>query len=152
MITGVDLVEHQLRVAANERLSLSQDAIRWEGHAIEARINAEDPERDFEPGPGTVERFRFPDDRGPGVVRVDTHLTAPAEVPPFYDSLVAKVIAAGSQRGEAIETLRRCLASSEVDGVPTTIGAHLKILESEPFRSGRYDTGLVGELDLAKKG
>jgi acetyl-CoA carboxylase biotin carboxylase subunit len=152
MITGVDLVEHQLRVAANERLSLRQEEIRWEGHAIEARINAEDPEQDFEPGPGTVERFDFPADLGPGSVRVDTHLVAPAEVPPFYDSLVAKVIAAGASRDEAIETLRRCLASSEVQGVPTTIGAHLKILDSEPFRSGTYDTGLVGELDLSRKG
>lgn len=151
MITGTDLVEHQLRVAANERLGLRQDGIRWSGHAIEARINAEDPRRDFEPAPGRVERFHFPEELGPGRIRVDTHLAPGADVPPFYDSLVAKVIAAGSSRQEAIETLRNCLAASEVDGVPTTMGAHLRILDSEPFRSGSYDTGLVGELDLNEK-
>jgi acetyl-CoA carboxylase biotin carboxylase subunit len=151
MITGVDLVEHQLRVAANERLALRQEEIRWDGHAIEARINAEDPSRDFEPAPGRIERFDFPEDQGPGRIRVDTHLAAPSEVPPFYDSLVAKVIAAGSSRDEAIETLRRCLAASDVQGVPTTIGAHLRILDTAPFRSGSYDTGLVGELDLNEK-
>jgi len=148
-ITGIDLVEHQLRIAAGEHLSLVQDEITWSGHAIEARINAEDPAEDFRPGPGTITRFDFPADLGPGTIRVDTHVLAtPAEVPPFYDSLVAKVIARGGDRDAAIETLERCLAAARVEGVPTTIPAHLRILAHPDFRAGNYDTGLVAGLDL----
>ncbi len=148
-ITGIDLVEHQLRIAAGEHLSLRQEEISWSGHAVEARINAEDPARDFQPGPGTITRFDFPADRGPGTVRVDTHvLSVPAEVPPFYDSLVAKVIARGEDREAAIDTLRNCLAAARVEGVPTTIPAHLRILDHPDFRAGTYDTGLVAGLDL----
>ncbi|MCU0225559.1 MAG: acetyl-CoA carboxylase biotin carboxylase subunit [Acidobacteria bacterium] len=143
MITGIDIVEHQLRIAANEPLALTQDQIRFHGHAIEARINAEDPAKGFQPNPGPIERFVVPLDRGPGIVRVDTHLAPPDHVPPFYDSLVAKVIAHGETREAARQTLRRALAATEVQGVPTTIPAHLAILDDPRFVSGVYDTSLL---------
>jgi acetyl-CoA carboxylase biotin carboxylase subunit len=148
-ITSVDLVEHQLRIAAGERLGLAQDELRFDGHAIEARINAEDVERDFQPAPGAIETFAFPLDRGPGRVRVDTHVVAPCNVPPFYDSLVAKVIGWGADRDAAIATLRASLAGADVEGVPTTIPAHLRVLESAEFRGGDYSTGILGRIGLA---
>jgi len=143
MITGVDIVEHQLRIAANEPLALRQEEIALSGHAIEARINAEDPAKGFQPNPGPIERFDVPLDRGPGTVRVDTHLSPPDRVPPFYDSLIAKVIAHGATRDAARETLRRALAATKADGVPTTIPAHLAILDDPRFASGNYDTSLL---------
>jgi acetyl-CoA carboxylase biotin carboxylase subunit len=143
MITGIDIVEHQLRIAAGEPLALAQDHVHFHGHAIEARINAEDPDRGYQPNPGPIERFDVPLDRGPGIVRVDTHLAPPDRVPPFYDSLVAKVIAHGETRGAARETLKRALAGTDARGVPTTIPAHLKILDDPRFVSGAYDTSLL---------
>ncbi|RMG46064.1 MAG: ATP-grasp domain-containing protein [Acidobacteria bacterium] len=146
MVTGLDLVEWQLRIAAGEPLPARQEEIRWEGHAIEARINAEDPAEDFRPCPGTIESMRFPGDAGPGRVRVDTHVRPPCEVPPFYDSMIAKVIAHGRDREEARQTLLRCLERSEVEGVATTIPAHLVLLSHPAFASGAYDTSLAGGL------
>ncbi|MDH3284415.1 MAG: ATP-grasp domain-containing protein [Acidobacteriota bacterium] len=148
-ITGIDLVEQQLRVAAGQPLALRQEDVRFTGHAVEARINAEDPERDFQPAPGRIEELSFPADRGPGHVRVDTHVTAPYDVPPFYDSLIAKVIASADTREDALDTLRDCLAGARVVGVPTTISAHLKVLDDSRFRSGDYDTGLIDAIGLA---
>jgi 3-methylcrotonyl-CoA carboxylase alpha subunit len=143
MITGIDIVEHQLRIAAGEPLALAQDHVHFHGHAIEARINAEDPDKGYQPNPGPIERFDVPLDRGPGIVRVDTHLAPPDRVPPFYDSLVAKVIAHGETREAARETLKRALAGTDARGVPTTIPAHLKILDDPRFVSGAYDTSLL---------
>lgn len=148
MITGIDLVEHQLRIAAGEPLALGQEQIAIDGHAIEARINAEDPSQGFRPSPGAVTRFEFPEEVPGGTVRVDSHMEAPCEVPPFYDSLIAKVIAKGATREAAIAALESALKGAVVEGVPTTIPAHLTILSSRPFRSGDYDTGLVEEIDL----
>jgi acetyl-CoA carboxylase biotin carboxylase subunit len=147
-ITGIDLVEQQLRIAANERLSIGQEDVRVSGHSVEARINAEDVERDFRPAPGRIETLEFPADLGPGRIRVDTHVTAPDDIPPFYDSLIGKVIATAGTRQDAIETLRRCLASARVAGVPTTIPAHLTILDDDDFRAGEYDTSLLDRLAL----
>lgn len=146
MITGLDIVEQQLRIAAGEQLALRQDDIAISGHAIEARLNAEDAALDFKPAPGDVTRFEIPDDRGPGTLRVDTHLVAPCSVPPFYDSLVAKVIAHGPDRDGAIVTLDRALAAAVIEGVPTTIPAHRAILADSRFRSGQYDTGLLAGM------
>ncbi len=150
MITGFDIVEHQLRIAAGEPLAFDQAAVSWSGHAIEARINAEDVFEDFRPAPGHIERFDFPADRGPGTIRVDTHVAAPCGIPPFYDSLIAKVIAHGADRPTAIETLTRSLRDADVAGVPTTIPAHLAVLGDERFRSGRYDTTLAASLTLER--
>ena len=139
-ITGIDIVKEQLAVAANRRLSLTQSTIVARGHAIECRVNAEDPEQNFRPAPGLLSAFEFPLDRGPGSVRVDTHLVAGDEIPPFYDSLIAKVIAHGDTREEAIETMVRTLTAAKVQGVPTTIALHLAVLKSHEFRRGEYDT------------
>ncbi|MBL8863903.1 MAG: acetyl-CoA carboxylase biotin carboxylase subunit, partial [Planctomycetes bacterium] len=105
--------------------------------------NAEDPAAGFRPSPGLLERFEIPLDRGPGRVRVDTHVETGDEIPPHYDSLVAKVIAHGATRAEAIETLLRTLAAARVEGIATTIPLHLAVLSSAEFRSGAYDTSAV---------
>src|SRR5205823_13507735 len=137
--TGIDLVREQLRVAAGERLELHGRAPR-RGHALEIRINAEDPERDFMPSPGTVTRFRPP--LGPGV-RVDTWLTEGAVIPPYYDSLVAKVIVWDEDRPAAIARAVRALGELEVDGVPTTRELALEVLQSDAFASGEYSTSVL---------
>jgi len=114
--------------------------VRLRGHALECRINAEDPARGFRPSPGRITAFEFPLDRGPGRVRLDTHLAAGEEVSPHYDSLVAKVITWGESRELALETMQRCLAGARVEGIATTIPLHLAVLASARFRAGDYDT------------
>ncbi|TNE88303.1 MAG: acetyl-CoA carboxylase biotin carboxylase subunit [Deltaproteobacteria bacterium] len=136
-IMGVDLVEHQLRIAANQRLSLTQDELVPKGHAIECRINAEDPDDGFRPCPGLVETLDFPEGEG---IRVDTHLTAGDRIPPNYDSMVAKLIAYGADRSQAIERMKAALAGTRIDGVTTNIELHKRILDWDLFVSGRYDT------------
>jgi acetyl-CoA carboxylase biotin carboxylase subunit len=141
LVTGVDIVQSQLRVAAGEQLPVTGRATR-RGHAIEFRINAEDPARDFAPSPGTVERFRPP--LGPGV-RVDTAVSDGTVVPPYYDSLVAKLCVWADDRAAAIARARRALSELDVDGLPTTRDLALDIVASEPFVSGRYSTSFVDE-------
>jgi len=141
--TGLDLVRMQLEVAANQPLRISQAAVKTNGHAIEVRINAEDPARAFAPSPGVLSVVDIPTHLGPGRVRVDTHVAADDEVPPYYDSLLAKVIAHGSTRAEAIQTLLACLRNARVEGVATTIPVHLAVLGSHAFQSGQYDTGSI---------
>ncbi|MCK6447968.1 MAG: acetyl-CoA carboxylase biotin carboxylase subunit [Planctomycetes bacterium] len=143
LVTGVDLAQWMLKVAANERLTLAQSDVKLSGHAIEARINAEDPHADFRPSPGTLARFVIPTDRGPGRVRIDTHVREGDRIPPYYDSLIAKVIAWGATRAEAIETLERALAAAHIEGVATTIPVSLAVLRSPEFRRGEYDTSAV---------
>jgi acetyl-CoA carboxylase biotin carboxylase subunit len=133
-------VAAQLRVAAGEPLALEPGDVRIDGWAIECRINAEDPEQNFRPSPGRLERFDFADQAGPGQVRVDTHLRAGDVVPPHYDSLIAKVIAHGRDRGEALETLLAALGAARIEGVRTTVELQRSILASEDFRRGTYDT------------
>jgi acetyl-CoA carboxylase biotin carboxylase subunit len=141
--TGLDLVRMQLEVAANQPLRISQAAVKTNGHAIEVRINAEDPARAFAPSPGVLSVVDIPTHLGPGRVRVDTQVAAGDEVPPYYDSLLAKVIAHGSTRAEAIQTLLACLRNARVEGVATTIPVHLAVLGSHAFQSGQYDTGSI---------
>jgi acetyl-CoA carboxylase biotin carboxylase subunit len=143
LVSGVDIAVAQIRIAAGERLALEQSAPAGSGHAIECRINAEDPARDFQPTPGVLRAFEFPRDLGPGVVRVDTHLSAGDEVSPHYDSLLAKVIAHAGTRAQAIETLERALAAAVVEGVATTIPLHRAVLASRAFRTGQYDTSAL---------
>ena len=141
LVTGLDLVREQLRVAAGERLALTGRAPR-SGHAIEIRINAEDPSRGFAPAPGTISRFSPP--LGPGV-RVDTFVESGTTIPPHYDSLLAKVIVRDDTRDDAIARALRALGELEVVGVPTTREAAMEIIASDEFRSGEYSTSFLEE-------
>ncbi|MFL6015985.1 MAG: acetyl/propionyl/methylcrotonyl-CoA carboxylase subunit alpha [Gaiellaceae bacterium] len=142
LCTGIDIVHEQLRIAAGEPLSVTGRAPR-RGHAIEIRINAEDPSRNFAPAPGVVRRFKPP--LGPGV-RVDTAVEDGSVVPPYYDSLIAKVIVWDANRAAAIARAVRALGELEVDGVPTTRDVALEILQSTRFVEGDYDTKFLEEL------
>jgi acetyl-CoA carboxylase biotin carboxylase subunit len=144
LVTGIDLVHEQLRVAAGEPLELTGRAPR-RGHAIEVRVNAEDPARDFLPMPGHIDRFDPP--LGPGV-RVDTHVEAGADIPPFYDSLLAKVIAWAPDRERALARCLRALNEFEVVGIPTTIGAAAAVIRSEGFARGDYSTSYLEDVSL----
>jgi acetyl-CoA carboxylase biotin carboxylase subunit len=148
--TGVDLVKEQLRIAANQRLSIAQSDVQQRGATIECRINAEDPSQGFRPTPGTLETFEFPTEVGPGSLRIDTHLRAGDRVPPYYDSLLAKVLAHGKTREAAIETLLSALSRAKVEGVATTIPLHLAVLDSPEFRAGDYDTASIPGWASAK--
>ena len=134
MITGLDLIREQIRIAAGEPLGYRQDAVRFDGHAIECRINAEDPVT-FAPSAGRVTAWLPPGGFG---VRVDSHLMAPYAVPPFYDSLLAKIIVHGRDRAEAIARMRRALAETVVEGVKTTIPFHLRALSDPAFVEGGF--------------
>jgi acetyl-CoA carboxylase biotin carboxylase subunit len=140
LVTGIDLVAEQLRIAAGEPLRHAQDGITARGWAIEFRVNAEDPARGFLPSPGTVGRVELP--AGPWV-RVDTWLEPDVTVPPFYDSLLAKVVVWGEDRETAIRRSRRALAEFAVEGVPTTAGLHAEILDQEWFAAGEFHTGTL---------
>ena len=142
LLTGIDLVRRQLEIAAGERLELTGRAPR-RGHAIEIRLNAEDPARDFMPAPGTVTRFRPP--LGPGI-RVDTFVEDATTISPYYDSLIAKLVAWDENRPAAIERAERMLRELVVEGVPTTRELALAILASDEFRSGDYSTSTLAEL------
>jgi acetyl-CoA carboxylase biotin carboxylase subunit len=145
MCTALDLVRMQVHIASGDELALVGRAPRI-GHAIEVRINAEDPARGFAPAPGRLERFRPP--LGPGV-RVDTFVSDGAVIPPYYDSLIAKVVVRDDTRDDCITRARRVLHELEVTGVPTTREIALEILDSEEFRSGDYSTSFLDEVRLA---
>jgi acetyl-CoA carboxylase biotin carboxylase subunit len=142
LVTGIDLVHEQLHIASGEPLELTGRAPR-RGHAIEVRVNAEDPSRDFLPMPGTVARFRPP--LGPGV-RVDTYIEDGATVPPHYDSLLGKVIAWAPDRERALARCVRALNEFEVIGVPTTIAAAAEVIRSEGFARGNYSTSYLEDV------
>ncbi|MCA9297738.1 MAG: acetyl-CoA carboxylase biotin carboxylase subunit, partial [Phycisphaerales bacterium] len=143
--TGVDLVKEQIRVAAGEKLS-HPDGATPRGHAIEFRINAEDPSRNFAPGPGTIATFHPPG--GPGV-RLDTHVYAGYRVPPHYDSLIAKLIVSGTTREEAVVRARHALDEFIIEGIPTTVPFLRRILDDPGFVRGDVDTGFVARIMAA---
>jgi acetyl-CoA carboxylase, biotin carboxylase subunit len=148
LVTGIDIVREQLKIAAGQQLRETGRAPR-KGHSIEVRINAEDPARGFAPAPGVIERFRPP--LGPGV-RLDTHVEEGSVVPPYYDSLIGKLIVWDDDRPSAIERALRALSELEIRGLPTTREAATEILDSETFRSGRYSTSFLDETTLAAVG
>lgn len=148
MITGLDLIAEQLRIAQGEKLQLTQEQVVLRGHAIECRINAEDPERDFRPQPGRISGYLPPG--GPGV-RMDSHVYTDYEIPPYYDSLIGKLIVWGPTRDAAIKRMRRALRECAITGVPTTIGFHQKILETPEFLEGEIYTNFVEQMMLNKK-
>jgi acetyl-CoA carboxylase biotin carboxylase subunit len=144
MVTGLDLVKEQILVAAGERLSTPQEAVRFTGHAIECRINAEDPDNGFAPSPGVIESLNLPG--GPGV-RVDTAVYAGYRVPPYYDSMLGKLICHGRTRAEAIARMRRALEEFVVEGVRTTIPLHRRIMDDAVFVAGDdIDTSYIQRL------
>ena len=136
-ITGVDLIEQQLLVADGQRLGLAQDDVSITGHAIETRINAEEWTADFRPSPGTVQRAAWPAGAG---IRVDSHIASGDEVPPFYDSLIGKLIVLGTDRAEAVERLDGALRAMQIEGVATTVDLHGRIVADPRFRAGGVDT------------
>lgn len=143
MITGVDLIKEQLRIASGQKLRLTQDDVQIRGHAIECRINAEDPNENFAPRPGTIEHYRAPGGFG---VRMDTHIETGYTIPPFYDSMVGKLICWAEDRDECIERMLRALDELKVDGVVTTGPFQAMLLNSEQFRSGEINTGYVAKM------
>jgi acetyl-CoA carboxylase biotin carboxylase subunit len=148
MITGVDLVKEQIRVAAGEKLSI-KEMPPLRGHVIECRVNAEDPARNFQPSPGRIDVFHPPG--GPGV-RIDTHIYAGYTVPPYYDSLLAKVICQGRDRAEAVKRMQVALESFVLEGVTTTIPFLARVMQNPRFQSGKIDTKfLERESDLMKE-
>ena len=141
-VTGIDIVQTGIRVAAGEKLAFSQEDVSWRGHAIEVRVNAEDATNDFAPSPGDVTAYEEPG--GPGV-RVDSALRGPGVVPEYYDPLFAKLIVRGADREDALKRLRRALAEFRVEGVATTLPFFEAILYDEHFVKGSYTTGFVAE-------
>jgi acetyl-CoA carboxylase biotin carboxylase subunit len=146
-VTGIDLVKLQILVAAGEKLPVVQKEIRWEGHSIECRINAEEPERNFAPSAGILERVVLPG--GPGV-RVDTHIYNGYEVPPYYDSLLAKVIVRDKDRASAIAKMQRCLQEIEITGIKTNIGLCQKIISNAFYRRGEFTTDFLQRRILSE--
>jgi acetyl-CoA carboxylase biotin carboxylase subunit len=147
MVTGIDLIKEQIRVAAGFPLSVKQKDVKQTGCAIEVRINAEDPARNFAPSPGLIEELRLPG--GPGV-RWDSHVYAGYRIPPNYDSMIGKLIVHRATREEAITTMKRALSEFHIHPIRTTIPLQLQIMDNEQFRKGEVDTGFVERVMLAK--
>jgi len=147
MVTGVDLIAEQIKIAGGDNLEFTQDDIQLNGHAIECRINAEDPSHNFRPSPGKITGWLPPG--GPGV-RVDSHVYTGYEIPPFYDSLIGKLIVWGKDRNTAIKRMNRALNECAVTGIPTTINFHLTLLNKTKFMDGKIHTKYVEEELLPK--
>jgi acetyl-CoA carboxylase biotin carboxylase subunit len=148
MVTGIDIVKEQIRIASGERLSFKQGEVTFSGHAIECRVNAEHPDT-LTPSPGTIRAFSVPG--GPGI-RVDTFAHAECTVSPYYDSLIAKIMAKGRDRQEAIARMRRTLSMSVVEGIHTSIPLHLRILADPDFAAGRLSTAFMDRYAADRNG
>lgn len=144
-VTGIDLVKQQIRIAAGEPLPFTQDDIKWTGHAIECRINAEDPDRNFMPSPGRISLIHPPS--GPGV-RFDTGVYSGAMVSPYYDPMFAKLIVHGNDREEAIARARAALQELVVEGIQTNIDFHLRVMDDEAFQRGELSTDFIERRNL----
>ena len=140
MVSGVDLMKEMIRVAAGEPLSVKQEDIHLQGHAMECRINAEDPAHHFRPCPGVIEEIHLPGGNG---VRIDTAAYNGYEIPPFYDSMIAKVIVHGRTRQEAIDKMRSTLGELIIDGVTTNVDFQYEILDNEDFQAGEITTDFI---------
>jgi acetyl-CoA carboxylase biotin carboxylase subunit len=143
VISGFDLIAEQFRIAQGEKLSVTQEQVNLTGHAIECRINAEDPDRNFRPHPGRITAFLPPG--GPGV-RLDSHVYTDYEIPPYYDSLIAKLIVWAPDRPAAIQRMKRALRECAITGVPTTITFHQRIMENPDFLAGEVSTNFVDQM------
>jgi acetyl-CoA carboxylase, biotin carboxylase subunit len=138
-VTGIDIVKEQIRIAAGHKLSFKQSDVQFTGHSIECRVNAEDPVT-FAPSPGVIHAYSAPG--GPGV-RIDTFVHSECTVPPYYDSMIAKIIVHGRDRQEAIARMRRTLEMTVIEGIKTSIPLHLKILAESDFVAGRMSTAFM---------
>ncbi len=147
MVTGVDLIAEQIRIAQGEELSLTQDQVVLRGHSIECRVNAEDPDFNFRPSPGRISGYLPPS--GPGV-RMDSHVYTDYEIPPYYDSLIGKLIVWASDRPSAIRRMKRALRECAITGLPTTIAFHQKILDTPEFLRGEIYTNFVEKVMMPK--
>ncbi|WP_391116033.1 acetyl-CoA carboxylase biotin carboxylase subunit [Psychrobacillus sp. L3] len=145
MVTGIDLIQQQLKIAAGEKLAFTQKDIKIKGWAIECRINAENPAKNFMPSPGKIDMYLAPGGNG---VRVDSAMYPGYSIPPFYDSMVAKLITFGDTREEAISKMKRALGEFVIDGVDTTILFHEKLMNHEVFKSGDFDTKFLEKYDV----
>ena len=139
-VTGIDLIREQIRIAAGEHLTYTQEDVHVHGHAIEVRINAEDTEHDFRPSPGTVTNVHFPGGKG---VRIDSALFAGYQIPPYYDSMIAKLIVYDKNRELALRKLRNSLGELVLEGVKTNIDYQYEIINDEDFIEGNVDTGFI---------
>ncbi len=148
MVTGTDLIKEQIRVASGERLSLAQEDVTFNGWSIECRINAENPDKNFMPSAGRIEMYLPPGGLG---VRVDSAAYPGYFIPPYYDSMIAKVITYGSTRDEAIRRMKRALSEFVIEGIDTTIPFHLRLLDHEAFNSGEFNTKFLEIHDLTSK-
>lgn len=142
MITGIDLIKEQIKVAEGRQLSFSQEDVKINGCAIECRINAENPYKDFTPSPGKINNYIQPGGIG---IRIDSAAYSGYSIPPFYDSMISKVIAWGRDRNEAIERMKRALSEFEIKGVETTIPFHKALMDNEIFKSGEFNTRFLEE-------
>jgi acetyl-CoA carboxylase biotin carboxylase subunit len=147
MVTGIDIVKEQIRIAAGERLSFRQSDITFTGHSIECRINAEDPVT-FAPSPGLIHAWSVPG--GPGV-RIDTFVHSECTISPYYDSMIAKIIVHGRDRQEAVARMRRTLEMTVIEGISTSVPLHLQILNDADFLAGRLGTGFMDRFMPAPK-
>ncbi len=147
-VTGIDLVKEQIRLADGKKLDVDQDDVEILGHALECRINAEDPDKDFIPTPGQVTKFIPPGGLG---VRVDTHLYSGYNIPTYYDSLIVKLITFGHNRQESMDHMKRALGEFVVEGIKTTIPFHQKVLNNAFFRKGEVYTNFIQRRLLGEK-
>ncbi len=145
-VTNTDIVKEQICVASNSRLSFLQKDVKFNGHAIECRINAEDPYNDFAPSPGIITKFSPSLKCGPGEIRIDTHVQDNYEIPPFYDSMICKIISYADTRKNAIITMKNALREFKIEGIKTTIPLHLEILDYPDFVIGEYNTGTLNGI------
>jgi len=149
MVTGIDLVKEQIRLAAGERITYDRDDYPAVGHAMEVRVNAEDPDHDFRPSPGTITQLIFP---GPPGVRVDTHIYPGYTIPTYYDSLLAKLIVHGKDRADAIVRMQRALSEFKVEGVKTTLPLFSRIMQHDVFRKGEAYTDFIAKYMTSPNG
>jgi len=147
MVTGIDLLKEQIRLADGAKIPKWMKKFSLRGHAIECRLNAEDPTRNFLPAPGQIQAFHAPGGLG---VRMDTHVYAGYTIPPYYDSLLGKLITHGRDRAEALQRMQRALEETIIEGIPTTVAFHQAILAEEAFRSGAFNINFLNTFNFNK--
>ena len=140
MVTGIDIIKEQIKIASGEKLKYKQEEIKFKGHSMEVRINAENPEKNFMPCPGTIIGLHIPGGNG---IRVDTAIYSGYSVPPTYDSMLAKLIVHANSREESIAKMKSAVAEFVIEGITTNIDFLLKILENENFKTNNYDTSFI---------